>query len=257
MKTLMIVAFLNSCSSFIAPPAFSAFLKPTSLSASKTAGPSDSKSPLSISVQASVESLLLSLEEVVKNGASIGVRKQTLQDFDLAVMNVVSDINSFSSTSTSTPPSTPPSTHPSTIPYNQFTTSTPTQTQTPTPTQPSSPQQLPEPIDPEDDSEPLLGGMAPGTRNTYVIPGMESMSPKEYRVALQDHLIKEQENRLISRGGKSGNRVSNDYMESLGAGTTVNTMRNDSERAAVEREVERRKGISGSQRDNRENWGVE
>lgn len=56
-------------------------------------------------------------------------------------------------------------------------------------------------------------GMPKGTRNTYVIPGMDSMSPEEYQAALQKSLIDRQTER--QKGGKYGNLATWDYLNNL------------------------------------------
>ena len=63
------------------------------------------------------------------------------------------------------------------------------------------------------------GGMGQprGTVNTYVIQGMDEMSPEEYRNALQQSVIERQKQRR--QGGVLGNRSSKDYLSTLGAGT--------------------------------------
>ena len=61
-------------------------------------------------------------------------------------------------------------------------------------------------------------GMAKGTRNTYVIPGMDEMTGEEYRKALQKSVSDRQEQRRKARGGVVGNRAGHDYLASLGWG---------------------------------------
>lgn len=56
-------------------------------------------------------------------------------------------------------------------------------------------------------------GLAKGTTNTYIIPGMDEMSPEEYRTALQQSVIDRQKRRVES--GVTGNRSSWDYLNSL------------------------------------------
>lgn len=60
-------------------------------------------------------------------------------------------------------------------------------------------------------------GLAKGTVNTYVIDGMDEMSPEEYQKALQQSIIDRQSNRKTSGG--YGNRATWDYLNNLtGAG---------------------------------------
>ena len=60
-------------------------------------------------------------------------------------------------------------------------------------------------------------GMARGTRNTYVIEGMDEMSPEEYQKALQDSIKQRQQERTTS-SRLYGNRATWDYLSSLNAG---------------------------------------
>jgi len=65
------------------------------------------------------------------------------------------------------------------------------------------------------------GGMGQprGTVNTYVIPGMEEMSPEEYQKALQKSIIDRQSER--KKGGNYGNRATWDYLNNLSGETGV------------------------------------
>jgi hypothetical protein len=56
-------------------------------------------------------------------------------------------------------------------------------------------------------------GLSKGTRNTYVIPGMDEMSPEEYQKALQQSVIDRQSAR--KRNGTTGNRATWDYLNNL------------------------------------------
>jgi uncharacterized protein YaaQ len=56
-------------------------------------------------------------------------------------------------------------------------------------------------------------GMAAGTRNTYFIPGMDEMSPEEYRDALQKSVSDRQSMR--KRRGTVGNMSSQSYLDQL------------------------------------------
>jgi len=62
-------------------------------------------------------------------------------------------------------------------------------------------------------------GLAKGTTNTYAIPGMDEMSPEEYRNKLQETIsarqAKRREESLKSRGGKIGNANAQSYLDSL------------------------------------------
>lgn len=57
------------------------------------------------------------------------------------------------------------------------------------------------------------GSIPKDTTNTYIIPGMDAMSPEEYRVALQQSIIDRQKDRKAS--GKYGNRNTWDYLNNL------------------------------------------
>jgi hypothetical protein len=59
-------------------------------------------------------------------------------------------------------------------------------------------------------------GLARGTRNTYVIDGMDEMSPAEYQKALQENIIRQQEERKSS-GRNYGNRATWNYLSNLNA----------------------------------------
>ena len=65
-------------------------------------------------------------------------------------------------------------------------------------------------------------GLARGTKNTYVIPGMDEMSPEEYRAKLQESISARQAKRREEaiKSGVIGNRSSNGYLETLGGGST-------------------------------------
>lgn len=55
-------------------------------------------------------------------------------------------------------------------------------------------------------------GIAKGTANTYLIPGMDEMSPEEYREKLQATVSARQTKR-----NALGNRASNNYLDDLGS----------------------------------------
>lgn len=59
-------------------------------------------------------------------------------------------------------------------------------------------------------------GLASGTTNTYVIPGMDEMSPEEYQKALQKTVSDHQATRKAT--GVYGNRATSDYLSNLNAG---------------------------------------
>lgn len=61
-------------------------------------------------------------------------------------------------------------------------------------------------------------GLAQGTTNTYVIPGMDEMSPEEYQKALQKSVSDRQALRV--KGGNYGNKATWDYLNNLGSSST-------------------------------------
>jgi hypothetical protein len=61
-------------------------------------------------------------------------------------------------------------------------------------------------------------GLAKGTANTWIIPGMEEMSPQEYQDALQKSVSDRQTQRQQS--GIYGNRATNDYLNNLNGKTS-------------------------------------
>ena len=70
-------------------------------------------------------------------------------------------------------------------------------------------------------------GLSKGTRNTYVIPGMDEMSPEEYQKALQQSVIDQQSAR--KRNGTTGNRATWDYLNNLTGQSGVLKSRLDDE----------------------------
>ena len=62
-------------------------------------------------------------------------------------------------------------------------------------------------------------GLAKGTTNTYIIPGMEEMSAEEYRAKLQESIsarqAKRREESLRSNDGRIGNANSQNYLDGL------------------------------------------
>jgi hypothetical protein len=68
-------------------------------------------------------------------------------------------------------------------------------------------------------------GLAQGTANTYMIPGMDEMSPAEYQKALQDSISDRQANR--HRDGVTGNRATWDYLNHLSGGTDTGCLKKE------------------------------
>mmetsp|Transcript_17020 Transcript_17020/g.22045 ORF Transcript_17020/g.22045 Transcript_17020/m.22045 type:complete len:118 (+) Transcript_17020:1-354(+) len=62
-------------------------------------------------------------------------------------------------------------------------------------------------------------GLAAGTTNTYIIDGMEEMSPEEYRAKLQETISARQAQRrkssLSRNSGIIGNKSSSGYLDGL------------------------------------------
>jgi len=63
------------------------------------------------------------------------------------------------------------------------------------------------------------GSIPRETTNTYIIPGMDAMSPEVYRAALQESIIERQSQRKAT--GKYGNRNTWDYLNNLSGDTGV------------------------------------
>jgi hypothetical protein len=82
----------------------------------------------------------------------------------------------------------------------------------PSTTSAKGPEHFSEEDGPEYDGEGGLG-LARGTANTYVIPGMDEMSPEEYQKALQQSISNRQKQRKLS--GAYGNRATWDYLNNL------------------------------------------
>lgn len=75
----------------------------------------------------------------------------------------------------------------------------------------------PEVEGPDYDPSGGQGSMPRDTTNTYIIPGMDEMSPDEYRIALQKSIIARQDKRKAS--GSYGNRNTWDYLNNLSGDT--------------------------------------
>ena len=70
----------------------------------------------------------------------------------------------------------------------------------------------------DEEGDPYQGeggmGMAKGTKNTYMIPGMEEMSPEEYRKAI-DRSIVDSMNERRKSGKPLGAQSSDNYLNNL------------------------------------------
>ena len=125
--------------------------------------------------------------------------------------------------------------------------SAPPQTSSPPPSQPTVTAQPPPPeqtaavtpqqsgygaTDISNDEGPAFDGsggfgLARGTKNTYVIEGMDEMSPEEYRQKLQESISARQAKRREEalKSGIIGNRSSNGYLDALGSQGEMNVVR--------------------------------
>ena len=63
------------------------------------------------------------------------------------------------------------------------------------------------------------GSIPKDTTNTYIIPGMDAMSPEEYQTALQQSIIDRQSER--KKSGVYGNRYTWDYLNNLSGDSGV------------------------------------
>lgn len=72
-------------------------------------------------------------------------------------------------------------------------------------------------------------GLAKGTANTYIIPGMDEMSPEEYRKALQKSVSDRQSRRHDNRQGVVGNRAALQYLDTLGWGGASSNWKKEEE----------------------------
>jgi hypothetical protein len=63
-------------------------------------------------------------------------------------------------------------------------------------------------------------GLSRGTKNTYIIEGMDEMTSEEYRAALQKAILDTQAERRKARRDVVGNRAAHDYLSTLGWGGT-------------------------------------
>jgi hypothetical protein len=65
-------------------------------------------------------------------------------------------------------------------------------------------------------------GLAKGTANTYLIDGMDEMTPEEYQQALTRKVSERAYQRRYGMGGRHGNQQTLDYMQSLSRGRDTN-----------------------------------
>ena len=68
-------------------------------------------------------------------------------------------------------------------------------------------------------------GLSRGTKNTYLIDGMDEMTPEEYQEALAQRIIKEQKVRRMT--GSAGNRGTWDYLNYLNGHSHSNIIANE------------------------------
>lgn len=74
-------------------------------------------------------------------------------------------------------------------------------------------------LDNSDDESPAYDGksgmgLAKGTRNTYMIPGMDEMSPEEYQAALQ-RSVSDRQSKRRNAVGSVGSQAANHYLDGL------------------------------------------
>ena len=165
-----------------------------------------------------IESALLKLERRAQEGPG-ALSMLEVEEFDGEMTRIISEMNHNPHKRIPRPvrkEKEGPSSAPSTSYQGQPTSQLP---------QSSQSQARPRTImDTSEDEGPAYdgtGGMGQprGTVNTYVIDGMDAMSPEEYQKALQDSIIQRQRKRRDS--GITGNRATWDYLGSLGGSTGV------------------------------------
>eukprot|EP00804_Cyclotella_cryptica_P005673 CCRYP_000046-RA/>CCRYP_000046-RA protein AED:0.31 eAED:0.31 QI:53/1/1/1/0.66/0.5/4/645/290 len=187
------------------------------------------------------QSALLKLEKRVKEGRG-ALSLMEVEGFEAATGRIVLEMNAYlndpegmkkkiadgyASSSQASPPSNTNLSAPSTtqtihssVPPPPIANSIPSATVGTPAFEPS-----PKPITDTSNSEgPAYDGkgygLARGTTNTYVIPGMDQMSPEEYRTKLQETIsarqAKRREESLRSGRGTIGNRSSSGYLDQLG-----------------------------------------
>lgn len=156
-----------------------------------------------------MQQVLLLLETRVKNGPGTLSATQ-LQDFNTRTQRILVDMKNGGSQQS-----------------NQIVESKPAMSTPPSPppapaADASAPQQvkwstiLEDPKDFQEDYSPTggSGSLAKGTANTYIIPGMDAMTPEEYQQALQQSIIDRQSRRKAS--GAYGNLAAQSYLTNLG-----------------------------------------
>lgn len=181
---------------------------------------------------------LVALEKRVKEGPG-SLTVQEIQGISDASTRIVRDMNintvieqksSSSSATTLVPPSPPTESLSTVVPADSFNDDT--TVVTPVADLPAPPDTITSLSDPGDEVEYVETsdeegaqydgkgglGLAKGTRNTYIIPGMDEMSPEEYRKALQESVLNRQKLRHRKRDGLVGNRAALQYLDQLNWG---------------------------------------
>lgn len=173
--------------------------------------------PFEESLMSDFEVILKILEKRVTNGPGSLTREEVSQFEDISTrliieMDEVNELRGVQSVGRTTATTTPSAS-------------------TPAPPSPPVLQRETNPIRDisNDDEGPAFDGkggfgLARGTTNTYIIPGMDEMSPEEYRAALQQTVIDRQKRRYDGKGGVVGNRAAHDYLSNLGYGGTSKSL---------------------------------
>ncbi|GMH66663.1 hypothetical protein TrST_g10713 [Triparma strigata] len=163
------------------------------------------------------DSIQRTLDLIAKRVTEGSLSREETFDFIESSNSIIMDLNErMNAPAASAPPPPPVSAPVASAPPPPPATPPP-----PPPAPPAPPATEPTTVskfDIETDDDEYQGGgmgMASGTRNTYMIPGMEAMSPEEYRLALQKNVIAQQNERRIANAGVVGNRAAMSYLDHL------------------------------------------
>jgi hypothetical protein len=179
---------------------------------------------------------LLTLDKRVKEGPG-SLTKEEVDEFEAATQRILTEMKEFNASGGSSPGSSAPASPPAASTCESHVASNPADVATPMPLDPRAAQSTSQTLQPGQtvvrtnqevtdtslDEGPAYDGsggmgLAKGTANTYIIPGMDEMSPEEYRAALQKSVIDRQSKRHSGRQGMVGNRAAHQYLDSLGWG---------------------------------------
>ena len=154
------------------------------------------------SIMNDMQVTLLALEKRVKGGPG-SLTCDEITELEAATTRIIDEMNENQGASSSPNPPEPATT----AFVDSIETSAPTEPFTPTS---------------DEEGEAYSGegglGLAKGTANTWLLDGMDDMSPEEYRAALQKNVIERQSGRKGSREGVVGNRAALQYLDQLGDG---------------------------------------